>query len=320
MIDQVKIHIRAGNGGSGANSFKGKKFTRSRHPDGGSGGSGADVIIRVDKNMRSLKEFQFKQHFQAEHGKLGSANKKKGANGRPCIIKVPPGTVVREIKNNLLLRDLIAPDEELVVARGGGGGRGNTRGAEATAGFPGEEKELFLELKLVADVAIVGCPNSGKSTLLTEITEARPKIAGYPFTTVSPFLGVVEFPDFIEPSILTIVEIPALIKDSHRGKGLGNKFLRHTERARVLIHIIDMADQQDGPLKNYQTLNQELKTFNQRLINKPQIAVANKMDLPQAESNIRNFSPKIKEKVYPVSALEGVGIKELLDGLRDCFR
>ena len=320
MLDNVKVYIKAGDGGSGCNSFKGVKFTRSRRPDGGNGGKGADVIIGVRKNIQTLEEFQFKQHFRAENGKCGRANKKRGADGRPCIIKVPAGTIVHDLKGNLLLRDLAESDEELVAARGGEGGKGNTKIKSATVGSSGEEKHLSLELKLVSDIALVGYPNAGKSTFLTKISSARPKIGSYPFTTVSPILGVLEFSDFEEPSALSIVEIPALIKGSGEGRGLGAQFLRHTERAKLLIHLIDMGAQEGrDPFQDYQNLNQELKFYSQKLFNKLQILVANKMDLPNAEINLRDFSAKVKKKIYPISAMAAKGIKELLDVLRTHF-
>ena len=320
MIDNVKVYIKAGDGGSGCSSFKGVKFTRSRRPDGGNGGKGADVIIRVDKKIQTLEEFQFKQHFRAENGKCGRANKKRGADGRPCIIKVPAGTIVHDLKGNLLLRDLAELDEELAAARGGEGGKGNTKIKSATIGSSGEEKHLSLELKLVSDIALVGYPNAGKSTFLTKISSARPKIGSYPFTTVSPILGVLEFSDFEEPSTLSIIEIPGLIKGSGEGRGLGAQFLRHTERAKLLIHLIDMGAQEGrDPFQDYQNLNQELEFYSQELFNKLQILVANKMDLPNAEINLRDFSAKVKKKIYPISSMAAKGIKELLDVLRTHF-
>jgi len=321
MIDSVRIYVKAGDGGNGCNSFKGKKFTRSYHSDGGNGGRGADVIIRVDRNKQSLEYVRVKQHFRAENGKCGSGNKKKGADGRPCVIKVPPGTIIRDAKTNLLLRDLAEPDGELVVARAGEGGKGNAKVKPATSGLPGEERHLSLELKLVADIGLIGYPNTGKSTFLARISSARPKTASYPFTTSSPFLGALELSDFDEVPALIIVEIPGLIKGSTRGKGLGAQFLRHAERTRVLIHLIDMAAEEGrDPFEDYRNLNQELKSYNQRLFNKPQILVANKMDLPKAEINLRNFSSRADKKIWPISAKECAGIKELLDCIKNYFR
>jgi len=321
MIDRARIYLKAGDGGDGCNSFKGKKFTRNRRADGGGGGRGADVVIRVDSNTQSLEHFQFNQHFRAENGKHGQANKKKGADGRPCIIRVPPGTIIRDINNDLLLRDLTGPNEELVAAKGGRGGGANTRTKPATSGLPGEEKYFSLELRLIADIAILGCPNVGKSTFLAKISSAQPKIASYPFTTLAPFLATVEFSGFEEPSHLTVVEIPALIKDSEKGKGLGAQFLRHAERAKILIHLIDMAAQEGrDPFQDYQNLNQELNSHKPELTNKLQILAANKMDLPEAKANLNAFSSKVRKKIYPISAMTGVGIKELLNDLRGYFQ
>lgn len=315
MIDKTRIYVKAGDGGSGCNSFKGVKFTRSYHSDGGSGGRGADVLIRVDKNIRDLKEFRGKQHFRAEKGKDGSGNKKKGADSRPCIIRVPPGTIIRDVTNNLLLGELTEPDQELLAAKAGEGGRANTKTQAATRGLPGEEKELSLELKLVAEIALIGYPNSGKSTLLTKISSCSPKIAAYPFTTTSPIVGPLELSE--ELPLLTAVEIPGLIKGSNQGKGLGAQFLRHAERAKLLLHLIDMAGSEGrDPCEDYHNLNQELKDYNRGLCSKPQMLIANKMDLPEAGNNLKKFSSKIKEKVYPVSAKESLGIEEVLEGIR----
>ena len=320
MIDRAKIYVKAGNGGSGCNSFEGVKFTRSRRPDGGGGGRGADVIIKVDSNTQTLEHLQFKQQFRAENGKQGQGNKKKGAQARPCVIKVPPGTVIRDLKNDLLLRDLIDPNEELIVAKGGEGGRGNARTKAATEGQPGEERHLFLELKLPADIALIGYPNTGKSTFLSNLTGARPKIASYPFTTTAPFLGVLKSSDFEEIPDLTVIEIPGLIKGSHQGKGLGTLFLKHAERAKVLIHLIDMAAQEGrDPVEDYRNLNQELALYNQGLSQKAQILVSNKMDIPQAKANLNGFSTQMNLKIYPISALTGAGIEGLLKHLKSYF-
>lgn len=320
MIDTAKIYVQAGNGGCGCNSFKGKKFTRTRRADGGNGGKGSDIIIKVDSNIQSLEQLQLKQYFRAENGKGGQANKKRGADGRPCIIKVPAGTIVRDLDNNLLLRDLVELDEQLLVVKAGEGGKGNTKTKAATAGLPGEARHLYLELKLVADIGLVGYPNSGKSTLLSKLTAARPKIAAYPFTSKSPVLGMLEFSDFAEPNHLVIIEIPALTKGSSEGKGLGVKFLRHAERAKVLIHLIDIAALEGrNPVEDYHNLNQELKLHSLQLAQRPQILVANKMDLPQAAANLSSFRSKVKRRLYPISAVKGEGLQELLNHLRSYF-
>ncbi|NQS99939.1 MAG: Obg family GTPase CgtA [Candidatus Omnitrophica bacterium] len=320
MIDCFKIYVKAGDGGAGCNSFKGKKFTKSWYADGGSGGKGADIIIRRNRNLQGLEKFRFKHNFVATNGKCGQGNKKHGANAGAQIIEVPPGVIVRDSKDDLLLRDLGESEEDLRVAYGGAGGRGNTKARPATAGSPGERRELLLELKLVADIGLVGSPNAGKSTFLTKISSARPKIASFPFTTTTPFRAVLKFSDFSEPSALTIVEIPGLIKGADQGRGLGAQFLRHLARPKILVHLIDMAGKSgQEAFGDYQDLNQELKNFDQELINKPQVLVANKMDQPLAKNNLKDFSARLKKQIYPISALSGDGIEELVAHLRSFF-
>lgn len=321
MVDQAEILVKAGNGGNGCNSFKGAKHTRLRHPDGGSGGRGADVILRVDRNIQDLERFKFNPRFQGENGKIGQSNKKKGADARPCIIKVPRGTLVYELEHQLFLGDLVEQEAELAVAVGGEGGRGNSRAKPATPGGAGEQKRLLLEFRLVADVGIIGSPNSGKSSLLARITSSRPKIAHYPFTTITPLLGVLQFADLREPAGLTLVELPGLVNGSTAGKGLGAQFLRHAQRCRVFIHLVDMAAQEGrSPLEDYGQVNRELERYNLALARKQQLLAANKMDLPEATRNLKQFSAKVKEKVYPISALSGEGIENLLKDLRGFFK
>jgi GTP-binding protein len=320
MIDRVKIYVKAGDGGKGCDSFKGKKFTRSRRPDGGNGGNGADVVMRGSSKKQSLEEYKYKQHIRAENGKNGGAGKKRGADGHCYIMDVPPGTIVRDLEDNLLLQDLQEPGAEFIVVRGGQGGRGNTRVKEATPGLPGEERHLLLELKLVTDIGIIGYPNVGKSALLARISSARPKIAAFPFTTTSPVLGTLKFSEFEEPSVLKVLEVPGLMKGADQGKGLGAQFLRHIERTGVLIHLIDMSAQEGRiPFDDYQSVNQELALYNQDLADKPQILVANKMDLPGAKSKLKDFSAKVKKDVYPISAATGEGIEELVNCLSNHF-
>ncbi|MFH1045468.1 MAG: Obg family GTPase CgtA [Candidatus Omnitrophota bacterium] len=321
MTDKVKIFVKAGNGGNGCNSFRGLKFTRSRRADGGHGGNGADIIFKVDRNLLSLDEFKFRQHCYAEHGKAGESNKKKGADARPCIIRVPPGTIVRDLKYDIVLRDLVNPEEELLAAKGGRGGRGNVVTNEAMDGTLGEEKQLLLELKLIADVAVIGYPNAGKSTLLSKLTQARPKIANYPFTTTTPFLGVLVFSDFKEPHSLTLIELPALVDGAHQGKGLGAEFLRHGERAKAVLYVLDMSGQEGrDPIDDYRHLAQELLHYNPGLAQKNKIIAANKMDLPGAEERYKRFLAKTKEKVLAISALQNTGIEALAKQLRSILK
>jgi len=311
FIDTAKIQVKAGDGGSGCNSFF--RDTRVEHgkANGGDGGDGGDVIIRADKSIYTLMDFQYQRHFKAESGKNGSSSDKAGARGKDCLIRVPVGTVITDETNNFLIRDLDEDGVEVVVAKGGSGGRGNTRNKDAEAGVLGEERELFFNLKIIADVGVVGFPNAGKSTLVSKISNATPKIANYPFTTKSPMLGVVKV-DFDNNFI--IADIPGLIHGAHEGKGLGDKFLKHVERTKILIHLVDMAGV-DGrpPAVDYCSINDELEAFSQELLNKKQIVVANKMDLPQAKNNLKIFKKTCKKKIFEISALTGEGLEDLIE-------
>lgn len=303
FVDEAKICVRAGHGGAGAKSFRSKKKGRPVYPDGGSGGKGGDVIIKVCENIFTLSAFRHRRQFSAADGERGRGNHKKGSNGKDVLIEVPPGTVIYENKTNFLLRDLKKKEDSVVVARGGRGGEGNSRLKEAGEGEPGEEKELTLELKLVVEVGIIGLPNAGKSLLLSRISQAKPKVASFPFTTKIPVLGVAKGEDFD----FLAAEIPALTSGSHQNRGLGNKFLKHIQRAKLIIHLIDMAatDNRD-PLQDYFVLNKELELYNHEVAAKPQILVANKMDLPHADKHLQNFKAKISKEIFCLSALSSV--------------
>ncbi|MEA3560684.1 MAG: Obg family GTPase CgtA [Candidatus Omnitrophota bacterium] len=311
FIDNVKIFVKAGDGGRGCDSFRCGRVKTVKIPNGGDGGNGGDIIVKVDKHLRTLLDFRYRKHFKAESGKHGSSNNKRGKNAGSYIVRVPRGTLVGEIgRENFLLRDLVEPDEEITVAKGGKGGRGNSKHRIACAGEVGQSRNLQLDLKLIADVGIIGFPNSGKSTLISRISKARPKIASYPFTTLEPVVGTLnceeEFKDII------ICDIPGLIEGAHQGKGLGYNFLRHTERTNLLIHLIDMSG--DNPrdcLKSYLSLNKELELYSSNLRLKPQMVVANKMDLKGSKDNLDRFSSGIKKEVYPISALSSEGIDRL---------
>jgi GTP-binding protein len=328
FIDEAKIYVKAGDGGSGVNSFYRDKYTRRGKPDGGNGGKGGDIIIECDENIQTLLDFQFKQHFRARNGSHGSGKKKNGRDGANCIIRVPVGTVIRDCSTHFLIRDLAKINEKVIVAKGGNGGKGNSglrlatleipnyrRKAKflmglATKGDKGEEKRLSLELKLIADVGIIGFPNVGKSTLISSISNARPKIANYPFTTKSPILGIV----IREDKNFKVADIPGLIEGSHRGKGLGDKFLRHIERTRLLVHIVDIAAVEGrNPVEDYHSLNRELRFYSTKLKEKPQIIAANKMDLPGAQENLERFKAKLRKEIFPISALTGEGLEELIE-------
>lgn len=311
FIDEVRVYIKAGDGGDGCSSMYRDRVNRIGSPDGGPGGNGGDVIFIADSNVHTLLDFQYRQHFKADSGLNGSSNHKKGARGECLYIKVPPGTLIKDNVTGLTLRDLIKPGDSVVIAKGGLGGRGNSRGHEAQKGSSGEEKTLRLELKLVADAGIVGYPNAGKSTLISKISAAKPKIANYPFTTKEPGLGVVKLYD---EEVIVASDIPGLIEGAHAGKGLGHKFLRHIERTKILIHLIDIAatDCRD-PYSDYINLNKELQLYSKELPKKPQIIVLNKIDCPEAKENIKLFKKKVRgKKIIAISAATGEGIDKLL--------
>lgn len=315
FVDNVKIAVKAGSGGKGANSFYKDRYWRHKKPDGGDGGRGGNVIIRADKNFYTLYDFKYRQHFAAENGRQGMSNRKKGRDGQDKIIAVPLGTQTIDNRTNCRLRELLEDGQEFIAARGGEGGKGSVHAKldDELQGAPGEEKELTLDLRLIADAGLVGFPNSGKSTLISKISNAHPKIAGYPFTTKEPVLGMVSR----ESAAFSIADIPGLIKDSHLGKGLGDRFLRQIERTKVLVHLMDMAGV-DGrsPFEDYHVIKEELRAYSQELFKKPVILVANKMDLPRAKENLAGFKQKVKERVIQISALESQGLDKLLNAIQ----
>lgn len=320
FIDSVKISIKAGSGGSGCRSFYKDLYSRYKRADGGDGGKGGDIIIRANKNLSTLYDFKYRQHFVADSGGHGSSNLKKGRDAQDKAILVPCGTLVTDATTGSRLRELLLDAQEFIAAEGGRGGKGSAHAKEEEDLQPeaGEEKDVCLDLKLIADVGLVGFPNSGKSTLISKISKAHPKIASYPFTTKEPALGMVTLDE--EPSFC-IADIPGLIKDSHIGKGLGDRFLRHIERTKVLVQLIDMAAL-DGrnPIDDYYTIDNEIKFYSLEVFKKPRILVANKMDLPQAKENIENFKKVVKKKIIPISALESEGLKELLHAIKKKVR
>jgi len=314
FIDSVKVYAKAGSGGKGCRSFYRDKYTREGIPDGGDGGRGSDIIVRADRNLRTLLDFTYNRHFYGQHGGHGSSKKKKGKDAPPLFIRVPVGTSVKDARTGCILRDLEEDGQELIVCSGGRGGLGNRhKRMDATPGEPGEEKELLLDLKLIADVGLVGFPNAGKSTLISRISRARPKIAAYPFTTKFPVLGVAHSG---ERSFI-IADIPGLIEGSSRGKGLGDKFLRHIERSKVIVHVIDMAATEGrDPVEDYRTINRELRAYGKKVSAKPQILVANKMDLDGAWVNLERFKKTVKRPIYAVSALKADGLEVVLEAIR----
>jgi len=317
FVDEVEIFVKAGKGGDGCVAFRREKFVPKGGPWGGDGGKGGDVILRAVRNKKTLIDFYFNKHFFAENGGNGSSNNKKGKDGEDLILEVPCGTIVKEIKNGeeKVIADLVNEGDNVIVAKGGKGGLGNTHFKSptnqapriATKGEKGEEKIIKLELKLIADVGIIGYPNSGKSTLLSKISKARPKIADYPFTTIEPNLGVVDLGDFRS---FVVADIPGLIEGASKGKGLGIKFLKHIERTKILVHLIDMSE--NDIINRYENLRNELKNYSSKLIEKKEIVVGNKIDLEESKKNIEKAKEYFNDIIF-ISALKGNGIKDLLE-------
>ena len=318
FIDEAMITVQSGDGGKGCVSFRREKFIPRGGPDGGDGGKGGDIILSTTSRKRTLYQFRYQRHFKAKNGAHGQGNQKTGKNGPNLTIELPPGTLVIDGDTGHLIKDLVDTGETFVILKGGRGGQGNTRFKTSThrtprfaqPGEPGETRTLKLELKLLADVGIIGLPNAGKSTLIAAISSARPKIANYPFTTLTPSLGVVQT-DWAEPFV--VADIPGLIKGAHQGTGLGIKFLRHIERTRILVHLIDASSiDPDDPLKEYHTINQELVMYDEKLVQKPQIVVLNKLDLPGVRKAAEIFQSAVKDKkVAFISALTGQGLEQL---------
>ncbi len=315
FIDRAKITAIAGNGGNGIISFRREKYVPKGGPDGGDGGKGGDVIIRADRNLQTLLDYKYKRVFKAESGKDGQGSQKSGKSGHDVTIRVPCGTLVRDVNSGNILVDLVKDRQEAIVAKGGKGGRGNQHFATPTKRTPrqaedgetGEHRELLLELKLIADVGLVGLPNAGKSTLLSRLSAARPKIADYPFTTLNPNLGIVSFK---EQKTFVMADIPGLIEGAHQGKGLGLQFLRHIERTTVLAFLIESISENIS--KDYETLVNEIKKYNIEILHKPRIIVITKRDLlPENEiAGIKEFKKK-NIPLHFMSAISGAGLEEL---------
>jgi len=318
FIDEAIITVQSGDGGSGCVSFRREKFIPLGGPDGGDGGKGGDVVLKTTLRKRTLQHFQFKRQFKAKNGAGGQGKQKTGKNGHDLIIEIPPGTLVSDAETGQILKDLTKSGETFIAAKGGRGGQGNRRFKTSTnrsprfsqPGEPGETLTLKLDLKLLADVGIIGLPNAGKSTLISSISSANPKIGNYPFTTLSPNLGVVQTP-WGEPFV--VADIPGLIEGAHKGAGLGIKFLRHIERTRILVHLIDVLSiDLENPLKVYNTINKELAMYSKGLAEKPQIVVLNKLDIPDADEAANIFKSAAKDKkILLISAINGTGIDEL---------
>lgn len=316
FVDEVDMHVHAGDGGNGCMSFRREKHVPRGGPDGGDGGGGGDIIMRVDVSLNSLHHLAGRHHYNAERGEHGKGQKRHGKKGEDTIMLVPPGTLIYDSTYGTLLKDLDTADKFLCIASGGHGGQGNTRFKTATNqaprefqnGFPGEERQLHLELKLIADVALVGLPNAGKSTLLSRLSSAKPKIASYPFTTLTPSLGVVELSGYRR---YTMGDIPGLIKGAHEGKGLGFEFLRHIERARTILHLIDLCPMTGDPAENYFAIREELQDYSEKLAEKPEIIVANKTDLTNDNDLLDELREKVGKDIIAISAVTGNGTNQL---------
>ena len=318
FVDQVTIEVKGGDGGNGAVSFRREKYVPMGGPAGGDGGRGGDVVFVVDEGLRTLVDFRYQRHFRAPRGENGRTKGMHGAGAEDLIVRVPPGTTVTDAETGEMIADLVENGQRAIIAKGGRGGRGNIRFATASNpapeisenGEPGQVRKITMELKLIADVGLVGYPSVGKSTLLSSVTAAKPKIAAYHFTTLTPKLGVV---DLGEKSFV-MADLPGLIEGAHEGVGLGHQFLRHVERTRLIIHVLDMAatDGRD-PIDDYGQINAELKLYNIKLEDRPQIVAANKMDVPEAAENLERFKQQYPDvPVYAISAATRQGVRELM--------
>ena len=316
FLDQVKIHIKAGDGGTGSSSFRREKFIEFGGPDGGDGGNGGSIILVAKENLNTLIDFRYQQHFKAEKGQNGMGKKKTGRNGKDLVLNVPIGTQIFEEDNNTLIEDLKKIDEKVIIAKGGGRGLGNVRFKSSTNRTPrkktdgseGESFWIWLQLKVIADIGIIGMPNAGKSSLLSVLTKAKPKIANYPFTTINPNLGVTSYSD----KEITIADIPGLIEGAHEGIGLGDKFLRHIERCKSLVHLIDITE--NNILENYLKIRKELSKYSNDLLKKKEIIVFNKIDIintNKINEKINFFKKKIKKNIYKISVAQNNGLSTL---------
>jgi len=323
FLDKVEIICKAGNGGDGCTAFRREKYIPDGGPFGGNGGRGANIIFETDLGLRTLLDLRYQKLIKAPKGANGEGKNKNGKGASDVIIKVPLGTTVKDMDTGLIIADLTKKGDSVIVAKGGRGGRGNTAFATATNpapnfsehGEPGEEKTLKVELRLLADVGFVGMPSVGKSTILSKISASKPKIAAYHFTTLNPNLGVVKT---IDGRTFVAADLPGLIKGASLGEGLGDKFLKHIQRTRVIAHIIDMSGLEGrDPLEDYETINKELKDFDEKLILKPQVVIANKMDLEGAKENLERFKEKYNVPVYEVSAITNKGLDKVLVKIAD---
>lgn len=320
FIDEVKLELIAGSGGDGCMAFRREKFVEMGGPYGGNGGKGSDIIFKVDEGLNTLIDLKYQKQIKGKKGNNGLGKGMNGKKAEDVIVRVPLGTVITDLDTNLVIADLTKKDDEVVVASGGRGGRGNIAFATksnpaphfAENGEPGEIRKVKVELKLLADVGLVGMPSVGKSTIISKISQAKPKIAEYHFTTLKPNLGVVK----ANNTSFVVADLPGLIEGASQGEGLGDQFLKHIERTRIIAHVIDMgATEGRNPYEDYIIINKELKEFNPKILEKPQIIIANKMDMPKALENLEKFKQKVKLDIYPVKAITNEGLKEVIEAL-----
>ncbi len=323
FVDEVVIKVEAGNGGDGCTAFRREKFIEMGGPYGGNGGHGADIIFKVDEGLHTLLDLRYQKIIKGDKGENGRGKNQHGKGAEPLIVKVPQGTVVTDLDTGLIIADLSRKDQQEIIAKGGRGGRGNTAFKTQTNTAPdysergeeGERKTLKIEVKMLADVGLVGLPSVGKSTIISMISKSKPKIAAYHFTTLTPNLGVTKASD---GRSFVVADLPGLIEGASEGEGLGDKFLRHIERTRIIAHVIDMSgSEMREPYEDYVLINKELKEFNPKLLEKPQIIIANKMDLPGAKENLEKFKEQVDCEVFEVSAATNFGLQKVVDRLAD---
>ena len=325
FVDEVIVEVTAGHGGDGCMAFRREKYIAMGGPFGGNGGKGGDVIFKADEGLRTLIDLRYQKHIKGNFGMNGEGKGKNGKNAEATIVKVPVGTTVKDNETGMVIGDLVNNGQEVVVSYGGRGGRGNitlaTRSnpcpSYSERGEPGENRKVKVELRMLADVGLVGLPSVGKSTILSMITNANPKIASYHFTTLSPNLGVVSMEDYS----YTVADLPGLIEGASEGLGLGHKFLKHIERTKIIAHVIDMAGSEGrDPYEDYVTIRKELQTFSNKLINKPEIILANKMDIDGAKENLKEFKKRVNTPVYGISAISNDGLEEVVKELKELVK
>lgn len=326
FVDEVNIKVEAGDGGDGCTAFRREKYVPMGGPYGGNGGHGSDIIFKVDEGLHTLLDLRYQKTIKGKKGENGRGKNQHGKGAAPIIIKVPQGTVVTDMDTNLVIADLSRKDQEELIARGGRGGRGNTAFKTQTNTAPnysekgeeGEKRNLKVEVKLLADVGLVGLPSVGKSTIISCVSKSKPKIASYHFTTLTPNLGVVKSSS---GDSFVMADLPGLIEGASLGEGLGDKFLRHIERTRIIAHVIDMSgSEMRDPYTDYCLINKELKAFNEKLMDKPQIIIANKMDLPNAKENLEEFKKKVDCEIYEISAATNTGLQKVIDRLSELLK